>query len=209
MMNRRLLLSIVLATFLFLIPATSQALTIGFDPVSQVVPVGVPVDVDLVILGLGDGVAPSLGVFDVDVTYDSSMLDFVDYQLGPLLGDIGLGEALDLSWGEIFPGLINVYELSLLDANSTSGPAFFGPYLEEMQPSSFTLATLTFDTLAVGNSPLEITRYFLGDALAGAPLSADVVKGSISPVPEPATVLLIGTGLVGLSYFRRKRLIGS
>jgi hypothetical protein len=131
MMNRRLLLSIVPASLLLFISTSSQALKIGFDPMSQVVPVGSPVDVDLIVSGLGDAPPPSLGVFDVGVTYDSSILDFLDYQLDPLLGDIGLGEALDLSSGEIFPGLISVYELSLLDVNSKGEPAFFGPYQEE------------------------------------------------------------------------------
>ena len=39
----------------------------------------------------------------------------------------------------------------------------------------------------------------------GDPLTADVQSGSISPVPEPATVFLLASGLAGIGYFGRKR----
>ena len=39
----------------------------------------------------------------------------------------------------------------------------------------------------------------------GDPLTADVQSSSISPVPEPATFILIGFGLGGIGILRRKR----
>lgn len=193
-MKKGFCVSIILATLLLFSVATSQAIMIGFDPASQVVPVGDTVDVDLYISGLGDYAAPSLSTFDLDITYAPTILDFTDYVLGPYLGDILVGEALDWSLGETIPGSVNFSELSLL----------FDWELDALQPSSFTLATLTFDTLAVGTSSLDITINALGDAW-GNPLVADVQSGSVSPVPEPATVLLLGSGMAGIFGLGRKR----
>ena len=202
-------LIILLVAFLMLVfcnATVSQAVTLSFDPLSQEVLMGDPANVDLVISGLGDGVAPSLGVFDLDIGYDPTILGFTGYALGPYLGDISLGEALDWSLGEYSSGVINIYELSLLDANSTSGPSNIPPYLDDIQPSSFTLATLTFDTLALGTSPLDITinPWGLGDAY-GDPLTAELYSGSINVVPEPTTLFLLGSGLAGLGYLRKRK----
>jgi len=93
---------------------------------------------------------------------------------------------------------VNLFELSL----------DFPWDLDDFQADSFTLATLTFDTLAVGTSSLDIFVNALGGAW-GDSLTADVQSGSISPVPEPATILLIGTGLFGLGYLKRKKRIRS
>lgn len=197
-MKKTFVFGLILAIALFLVASTAPAITIGFEPISQRVLVGDPVDVAVTISDLGLGTAPSLGVFDLDVNFDPAILTFDSVAFGdPVLGDqldlFGLGSIT--AFDDSIPGSVNLFELSL-DLPSD---------LDAFQADSFTLATLTIDTFSVGTSSLDITINALGDSL-GDMLPATLESGSISPVPEPATMLLLGTGLACLGVFSRKKL---
>jgi hypothetical protein len=172
----------------------TQAISLEIAPVSQSVAVGTPAAVALVIADLGDRTAPSLATFDLAVTFNPAILAFS----GVTFGDPALGDQLDLfglgSETAVTPdaGVVNLFELSFDDAAA----------LDTLQAGSFTLATVTFATLGVGPSPLDLTIKALGDA-RGDPLTAAVRSGTISAqrdgvVPEPSAAMLLGMGCLGL-----------
>jgi hypothetical protein len=184
----------------FAITAAS-ANTITVLPSSQNVGLGNQASVSLTIAGLGNGTAPSVGAYDIDVMFDPTVLSFNSAIFGNQLDILGLG---DLQFVTPGAGDVDLFELSLDSASD----------LNNLQAASFILATLTFDTIGTGTSPITLTLNALGDA-DGKALAADLVNGSVtvsqqggpSPVPEPSSlVLIVGAAplLIGL-YHRRKR----
>jgi len=196
-MKKSSFLAFVLGLTIFLSGTSAQAASIEVSPVSQNIQIGNPVDVDLTISGLGDFAPDSLSTFDLDLLFDSSILGFNSVAFGdPVLGDqldlFGLGSLT--SFDDSVSGVVNLFELSF----DLPGD------LDTLQAGSFTLATLTFDTLGLGTSSLDLSINALGDAF-GDPLVADLSSGSVTVVPEPSTMLLLGSGLAGLGFFRRRR----
>lgn len=179
--------------------STVIATSIRFEPAMQTVDLGMPAEVDLVISDLENGSAPSVSTFDLDIFFDATILAFNNAVFGNQLDLFGLGS---LSLATPGSGTVNLFELSFDLPDD----------LDALQADSFTLATLTFHTLAAGASPLSLTVNVLGDAL-GDPLMADISQGSITVqrstavVPEPGTIVMLLTGCIGLLGYgwRRQR----
>ncbi len=176
-------LCLILGCIVALSSGPARSATLGFEPSLQAVSPGEDISVGLVISGLGDYSAPSLGAFDITVGFDPSLLSFSDYTLGPYLGDLSLGEAMDVSSGQVSADSVNLVELSFLDVAS----------LEALQPSSFTIATLTFEGLQAGNASFHFSINAIGDEYG-------------NPLPEPRTVLLLSLALVGIAAFRKRHI---
>ncbi len=198
------LISILLAvTIVFASTATAQVLSIGSETIG---PTGVAT-VDLNVSGLTPGTT-AIGTYDVNVGINSSVVNFASAAFGdPILGSNQLDPEGFGTISAVTPGVgnVEVFELSLDD------PAA----LLASQASSFTLATLNFDAVGAGTSPLDLSVNALGDQLGNALSSAlndgsiTVTGGGATAAPEidaasaaSAIILLLG-GLIVLSGRRR------
>lgn len=202
------LVAVALAAVLAPSAHAGMAPKLEISPSVQTVNFGNQAVVDIFATGLGNGSAPAIAGFDFTLFFDSSILSPVSVAFSSRLGDPNnSSESLNFNQyvlaGPTVIG-IQLQNLSLLD-----GTTLFA--LQTAGSSGFSLATITFDTIATGTSALS---FFVGSSsdesyndlnLTGGTGSIDVTTGGGSAVPEPATYVMSGVGLLAAGLARRLR----
>ncbi|RYZ85286.1 MAG: VPLPA-CTERM sorting domain-containing protein [Moraxellaceae bacterium] len=182
--------------------AFSQAATVAVTPSASTVNVGDNVQVTLVGRDWTDGQDGTYGG-GVSLAWNASVLQLVSYDTSVFGGDQFLATA------GITTSVNNTTgTLSNLAVNSL----FSGVYTP-----NFDIAVLNFTAVGFGQSDLiaSLGKFNSGfdniwtDAADGSAVlvvNPDFVKGEISAVPLPAAVYLLGTALLGLAGFTRRKI---
>lgn len=197
MNKKRLKVRVFAVLFAMLSSSSAFAITINFQPLSTSAYIGETIDVDVVVSGL-ISVNEIVSTYDLFIGYDAATLNASSVSFGPYLDDFLYPsfQFEDLNT----PGSLNFGEISFL----------FDDELAVLQPDSFTLATISFDAIAIGNSELTFEPHpFFGvidiKGREAQILSLDAGTGLInvmeSPVsvPEPESFLLLLVGLLLLT----------
>lgn len=196
MMNRLFYSGLSLLFLLAVGQSKATALTMSTTSSNPII--GNTVDVELNVADLDDGTADSVGAYDVNIAFDPSILSYNSVTFGNQL-DLGIfGSIKSVDDSGIATGTLNIAESSLEDP----------VVLDSSQAPDFTLATITFDTIAVGPSQITPSIVSFGDA-AGDPLAVDTLSSGTVAVAVPFGVstntgIIILAGIYGVNYLRKK-----
>ena len=171
--------------------------------------------VDIVISGLQSGATNTLlGAFDLTIQFNPNVLSLLTG--APSALGTGLGDPADPLQTVVganipAPGTFNFFEVSLLEGSASTCIFCSGPYLEDLQGDTFSLATLAFFAPGSSANPsftnILITDAILGDA-NGDPISNPIIRNASVAVPEPSSFLLLMGGLVAFGFLKRRITLG-
>ncbi len=155
-----------------------------------------PYEVEITISDLG---AFNLGAFDIDVSYDNSLLTFISYSLTEELGTLDGIEASDWSGGDDGLGTVNLSVFSWLNYNLYAD--FFSN-----QANDFTLGTVYFTGDESSLAAISLSYVDLSDEYGDAiPFTVDGTNiSAVSAVPVPGAIWLAMSGLLGCIGVRRR-----
>jgi general secretion pathway protein D len=170
-------------------PLYASALPIlSIEPPSKTVQPGQHFSLNAFITDVTD-----LFAFEFDLAFDPTVLSTISVIEGPFLP--GGGSTF------FVPGSIdNTVGTITLTSGTLIGPI---PGVS----GSGILATINFQALALGTSPVTLSNVLLLDSNL-ADITASTADGTVSAVPEPSTLILLITGIlgtVGHGWYRRKQ----
>ena len=185
---RKKILHLALLSFVVIVfgavPARADSV-VSIQPSVSIPGVGETFDVLVEISSVSD-----LYAFQFDISFDPAILSAIDVTEGSFLPGGGFTFFIPGSIDNIGGSISFTADILLTAVSGVSG--------------SGTLADLQFQALTVGTSPVNLSNVILLDSnLSDIPYNTS--NGSVSPVPEPATMLLLGSGLLGLVGYGRIR----
>lgn len=201
MKNSLLICSCFFLIFCGLIQVTpTYALSISFEPESPVVNLVNLFEVNVVVSGL-DAAREIMSTYELDVRYDPEFLlgTYGQFRLG-LDNPLSFETLNDLNFFDT-AGVVDFAQLSFLpDAE-----------LIKIQDVSLTPSNISFEVITYGTSLLTFEadpKFRIDDKGRNGEilLFDDVGFDSVAPIPEPAAMLLLGVGLIGLAKFSRKKI---
>lgn len=165
----------------------ASAATVVIEPAVSVTSAGSSVTVAVQVTNVVD-----LYAYQFDVSFNPTVLS-----------------AADITEGAFLPGGGSTFFLPGTIDNVAGTVTFIGGSLEGPSPGvsgSGTVVNLMFNGSGFGASSVSLSNVLLLDSVA-ADIAADIQDGSVMVVPEPGSVMLIGSGLlVGLvARIRRAR----
>jgi hypothetical protein len=159
----------------------SFAAMVSVVPTEQTIRIGETASVDIILSDYGDA-DPELTEAQFELAFDNSILSFVQ---GSIWYAADPPDFYQQSPGFVYGEILGI----------TQTP----------QPTDdFVIATLIFTGTAVGESQLDLNQS-LSTFIDGTPIQIDAwSNGSITVVPVPPAVLMLGSGLIGMLGIRRR-----